>query len=832
MRFSGGLAGIAAAVFVIGAAAIPAARAADSVAGRAATVATPVTTLYVYANGECSDRGPGTLADPYCTVQAAANVVDPGQTVDIIDAQSRQSVTITRSGTPTEPITFTWSGSGPTPTLSPMEQTGSAVVTLKDVHDITLSHLEIENFGTDDGIDVIGSSDISLSNLGFEHEATTATPASAAISIDGTSSDVTVSRTMFVGSPQWAVLSSQGARQVTLTTNAVWDSAGSGFTLDGTADAVVTSNSILADIVVGTCANAPAGITLADGSSGTVENNIITAGTSVSCATPGAGALSVDASSAGGVTADYNAVSTAGADHDYSWAGVAYPDPADFTSATGQGANDVTLANWVSGVPPEGSPVINSANCSAPGELSTDIAGNPWVFDPLAADASLGNGSCYASRGAYARQDSLPVTYTVPPIPPLDSSGYPAGVVPYTFGVTVTSAATSGWDEPVSYTVNFGDGSAPVPATPGTAITHQYTTPGEFTVTITAADAGGSTAAATDQVYALPPKPLAIGLSAAPGGLDAGDFTFSPGNIGTDDAENRGGEIARIAFTCGGTSDQYALPGEGVWQCVYATPGTYTGTLTVADVLGRTSTARATITVGDEPLHVFPRDAYSHEVAAHAVVKIPLSALDEGDSSYARGALVDVSVTGPKKAGYVTVYPSGTPRPSLPTVQFQAGRAAENSALATGSTVDFYNGSAGPIDLNIVSYGIDSITKPFGQYGGEGEAYVPVTPASVLSRTKISGGRQVTLRVAGRDRVPATAADVMLEITASGGTSAGHFATSAAGDVPQYGGNAISVAGGYWAKGQQVTDLVMVPVDGAPAFLKNAGPGPLTSPPR
>ena len=212
MRFSRGLAGVAAAVLVIGVAAIPAARAADSVAGRAATVATPATTLYVYANGTCNNSGPGTLADPFCTVQAAANVVNPGQTVDIIapaTAQSPQSVTITRSGTPTEPITFTWPGSGPTPSLSPTKQTGNAVVTLDDVHDVTLSHLEIASYGTDDGIDVIGSSDISLSNLLIGHQATTTTPASAGISIDGTSSDVTVSSTMFEGSPQWAVLASR-----------------------------------------------------------------------------------------------------------------------------------------------------------------------------------------------------------------------------------------------------------------------------------------------------------------------------------------------------------------------------------------------------------------------------------------------------------------------------------------------------------------------------------------------------------------------------------------------------------------------------------------------
>ena len=64
----------------------------------------------------------------------------------------------------------------------------------------------------------------------------------------------------------------------------------------------------------------------------------------------------------------------------------------------------------------------------------------------------------------------------------------------------------------------------------------------------------------------------------------------------------------------------------------------------------------------------------------------------------------------------------------------------------------------------------------------------------------------------------------MLDVTASGGTSAGHFATSAAGDVA-HGGNPITVTGGYWAKGQQVTNLVMVPVDGGPAVLENACPG-------
>ena len=55
----------------------------------------------------------------------------------------------------------------------------------------------------------------------------------------------------------------------------------------------------------------------------------------------------------------------------------------------------------------------------------------------------------------------MPVTFTAPA---LNSDGYPAGAVPFTTGVTVTSGGTSGWGEPVSYTVDFGDGSSPAPA--------------------------------------------------------------------------------------------------------------------------------------------------------------------------------------------------------------------------------------------------------------------------------------------------------------------------------------------------------------------------------
>ena len=828
MRFSGGLAGVAAAVLVIGGVAvIPSASAADGAASIAAPASAPGTTLYVDFNGTCSNSGPGTQADPFCTVQAAANVVDPGQTVDIsaaTTASDPQSVTITRSGTPTEPITFAWAGTGPNPGLSPQKQTGKASIAFRDVHDVTLSHLNIGSVGTDDAIDVIGSSDISLANLMISHGAASESPSppleSDDIMIDGASSNVTVSRTDFVSGPfQDAVLAKPGAQRVTLTTNLLSSTNGeSGFTLDGTSGAAVTSNTL--EMVCENGSVARSAVTLADGSSGTVENNILEPVAGSTCAMPTVG-LAVDpssADSADGVTADYNAFYSEGPASDYSWAGTSYPDPAAFAAATGQGAHDVTLALGFFTIPREGSSAINSANCSAPGELSTDYYGHPWLRDPLATDADLGSGSCDASRGAVARQDTLPLTVTSPA---LNSAGYPAGAVPFTTGVTITSDAASAWGEPVSYTVNFGDGSSPVPATAGTAVTHTYTTAGQYTITVKAADTSGMTASDTLQpVYAIPDQAPVAGLSAAPDGLhttpgitpDTADFTASPGSTGW--------EIADAAMNYGGAGEA-SVPGnpDATWKYTYAEPGTYTATLTVTDKLGRKSTAKATITVGDEPQDVYPVNDYNHSVAAHAVVKIPLSKLDENDCC-ARGALVDVRVTSPTKAGYVSVYPDGTARPGLATVQFQAGRAAENSALATGGTVDFYNGSAGTINLAVVTYGLDTIMTTKG-YGSYGETYAPVTPVTVLPRTKIAGGHQVGFRVTGLDHVPANAQDVVLNITASGGSTAGSFVTSPAGSNGALSAN----TAGYWAKGQQVTNLVMESPGGGQVELKNAGSG-------
>jgi hypothetical protein len=818
MRVPGVSSAVSASVLVIGLVAIPVGWAGAS--GSAVRPASaPGTTLYVEFNGVCSDSGPGTQAEPFCTVQAAANVVDPGQTVDISAANltnDPQLVTITRSGTPTEPITFAWPGSGFQPALG-LEATGGAAVTLQGVHDVTLSRLKIFSDGADNGIDIVGSSDISVDGVTIGNSQTTTATGLADISIDGTSSGVTIARTLFVGRAQNGVLSATGAAQVTLTDSAFVRQFGTGVDLHGTTGAVVTGNTIITACNGGIAAN---GVTFADGTSGTVENNVLEPQTYGSCTIAPAVGLSVDASSAasaGGVTADYNALDPLStAKTEYTWAGTGYTDPASFNAATGQGAHDVTLPAPVTRVPPEGSPAIDSANCSAPSEQATDIIGAPRVSDPLAPDASLGNGSCHADRGAYELQDSLPVTFTTPP---LDSAGYPAGAAPFTFPLTVTSAATSPWNEPVSYTVDFGDGSGASAAAPGTTVSHQYPVAGQYTITVAATDTGGSSAHATYAVYALPAQPPQADLTAAPDGLhghfgispDTADFTASLGSASW--------EVASKTISYGGAGSAFPPSDPAVtWSYVYDHPGTYTAVMTVTDKLGRLSTVKSSITVGDALQQVFRKTVYSNVVAAHSVVKLGRSTLVEGDS-FSPGALVDVMVSAATKPGYVTVYPDGTPRPATATVQFQAGRDAENSALTNGTT-DFYNGSAAPVQLDIVTYGLVEIMTGAG--GSYGSTYVPVTPARVLAPTKIGGGHQVAFRVSGLAHVPASVDSVVLDITVSRGTQDGVYWTY----WNSQDGAANPLPSGLWSKGQQVTNLATVPTGGIKAVVANMSNGP------
>lgn len=54
----------------------------------------------------CSHNGSGTIGRPFCTIGAAARIVDAGQTMQVASGVFREEIAISASGTSTAPIVF------------------------------------------------------------------------------------------------------------------------------------------------------------------------------------------------------------------------------------------------------------------------------------------------------------------------------------------------------------------------------------------------------------------------------------------------------------------------------------------------------------------------------------------------------------------------------------------------------------------------------------------------------------------------------------------------------------------------------------------------------
>lgn len=774
-------------------------------AGEAAADPSSAGTLYVNHDGACSDTGTGSATLPFCTVQAAADVVSPGQTVRIEapdELSYVESVTLTRSGTEDAPITFT--GAAPFPGGSPTVLTpkGSApALTLKSVHDVHIQSLGIGYPGTD-AVAVTGSTGVTLDRLSFRRPVPSGGGTGTAVSVDGASSDVTVSRNWIPDGYAYGVRAQPGASKVTVTTDVVTTPRRGGIVLTGTSGAAVTSNTVAAP-----CA---AGISLDGASSGTVENNVVAsapAKQSDSCPAPTAPLYSVSADSADQVTSDYNAAANGSGTAarprpEYAWADTPYTTSVSLHDATGQGAHDIDGLNVPAlTAPPEHSALIDSGDADAPGELTTDIDGAPVVDDPLVADTGTGT-TGRPDRGAIERQDTLTV--------PGDDMPSPSrGVAPFVTSVRTDDATTS-WGKPIAtYAVDFGDGSAPVTQAPGAPITHTYTTPGVYAPVVTVTDADGSSrtvrpAAVDAGTTAAPATSLSGALATnTDGQVDAGDAVFTvpqPANAW---------EVAHRVLTFGDGDQENLADGTQKIEHQYPAAGSYTATLTQTDLLGRTTTAKVTVHAADAFLPVAARYDAERTIPAHGVLKLPAATV-HADSDGVDAARLRVVASGAKASGTLTLYTDGTTRPGTSTVTFGAGRTVSNEATVkvtpTGA-IDLYNSGSGPVTVNVATLGLQS----HAQFG---RTYRPAAPVRLLDTRSgtgghtgaVAGGHSLTLTVAGTHGVPAQADAVVLNVVATTTKGSGSLTVSPEGTVNS------GVSGPYWTTGQTASAQIVVPM--------------------
>ncbi|MBR7824721.1 right-handed parallel beta-helix repeat-containing protein [Actinospica sp. MGRD01-02] len=535
--------------------------AAASLSPMAAQAAGQNTIFVNSSSSACTDSGTGTVAAPYCTLQAAADAANPGDVVNVAQG-TYAPATITRSGTASAPITFT--GNGVRNAIGRLAYAATISVDVSGA-----SYLKFQNFDIMPGSSaaaavVDGGSDITFSTDWFQ----AATPAEPSLHVTDGASAVTVQDSIFYEQ----ILVDGGSSGTILTTNRFSDLASNPISVVGAANTAITSNTVYG------CGPAVSVTGSATGTS--IENNVIgnpATSSTTTCPAPAQAedGILVDASSASGTTSDYNDVYATGSAYD--WAGTTYASAAALYAAAGQAQHD---DNSLLGTETtEHSPLINSANSAAIGEQPLDLNGNPRVIDPLVTPTGAGPYNYY-DRGAIQFQD--PVTLTSRSITASATQAPVGGVV------TLHASATDTWSSKFDYQfrINGSNGTLIDGGTSGTA-TASFSTPGDYAAYLYLAPTNGSptpvTPAAYVQLVVVPAAPLAPQISATAG---PGPYDVIVADSGTTDAWN----ITGVTYDFGdGTPTQTVATGASSTH-TYAKAGTYTITETVTDADGNKAT--------------------------------------------------------------------------------------------------------------------------------------------------------------------------------------------------------------------------------------------------
>jgi hypothetical protein len=194
------------------------------------------------------------------------------------------------------------------------------------------------------------------------------------------------------------------------------------------------------------------------------------------------------------------------------------------------------------------------------------------------------------------------------------------------------------------------------------------------------------------------------------------------------------------------------------------------------------------------------------KVGPAGTVSLQVAGVAGVPTSGVTGVVVNVTATGGTSAGYVTVYPDGSPRPTVSNLNFSAGETIPNLVVVPviNGKVDFYNNS-GSVNL------IADIT---GYYGSSGSVEHNAGPVRVMDtrngtgvpKGTVGAAAKVTLTVGGMNGVPVNATAVVLNVTATGGTAASYVTVYPDGTTKPTASNL------NFSAGEAIPNLVVVPV--------------------
>lgn len=168
----------------------------------------------------------------------------------------------------------------------------------------------------------------------------------------------------------------------------------------------------------------------------------------------------------------------------------------------------------------------------------------------------------------------------------------------------------------------------------------------------------------------------------------------------------------------------------------------------------------------------------------------------------AAAATLNLTVTDPSAAGHVTVWPMGTPRPTVSSANVTPGATVANSITMPLS-------ADGRLNIYSPNTDVDVILDTAGYFTTTGDGFTPVAATRLVDSRLPSGisgrfppGVAIGIPFAPTDSVPANATAVVSKVTVTGTTGAGHGTAWPAGRPAPV----ASILN--WKAGQTTTNLV------------------------
>src|SRR6266536_1723447 len=212
--------------------------------------------LYVDRNNpSCSDTGPGTSTQPFCTIKPAASQATAGQTVQVASGTYPELVTVSNSGAPGSPIVFS-AAPGASVTVSGQANgfklAGKSYVTIQGFTVANTSSYGFYVSSSSSNVIVSGNTVSNIASNGiYVNTLSNVTVSGNTVSnttsygiYNRSSSNVTISGNTVSGTQSHAIYVSPSSSNVTVNDNQVSGITGYGFWANSSSGVTVSGNTI------------------------------------------------------------------------------------------------------------------------------------------------------------------------------------------------------------------------------------------------------------------------------------------------------------------------------------------------------------------------------------------------------------------------------------------------------------------------------------------------------------------------------------------------------------------------------------------------------------